>query len=39
MAEKGLTLDDMLAGLAEEREKLFKERYGDLTAHGEGKDR
>jgi bifunctional DNA-binding transcriptional regulator/antitoxin component of YhaV-PrlF toxin-antitoxin module len=32
MAEKGLTLDDMLAGLAEEGEKLFKEQYGDIAS-------
>lgn len=32
LAKKGLTADDLLAGLAIEREKLFKEQYGDLAA-------
>jgi AbrB family looped-hinge helix DNA binding protein len=32
LAQKGLTADDLLAGLAAEREKLFKEQYGDLAA-------
>ena len=32
LVEKGLTVNDLLAGLAEEREILFKERYGDLAA-------
>ena len=32
LIQKGLTADDLLTGLAAEREKLFKEQYGDLTA-------
>ncbi len=28
MKESGLTLEDLLAGLKEERKTLFKERYG-----------
>jgi hypothetical protein len=32
LAQKGLIAEDLLAGLAAEREKLFKEQYGDLGA-------
>ena len=30
MKEQGITLKDLLDGLEEVREQLFKERYGDL---------
>jgi hypothetical protein len=32
MAEEDVTLDDLLVGLDEEGEKLFKERYGHLLS-------
>ncbi len=32
MAEEGITLADLLAGLDEEGDKLFKERYGHLLS-------
>lgn len=32
MAEKDLSTEDLLAGLTVERERLFKEQYGDLAA-------
>lgn len=32
MAEEGISLSDMLAGLAEEGDQLFKERYGHLLS-------
>lgn len=32
LAEKGLTLDDLLKGLEDERAKLFEEQYGQLVS-------
>jgi bifunctional DNA-binding transcriptional regulator/antitoxin component of YhaV-PrlF toxin-antitoxin module len=32
LAEKGLTLDDLLSGLEDERARLFEERYGQLVS-------
>ena len=32
MAEEGITLVDLLTGLDEEGDKLFKERYGHLLS-------
>jgi hypothetical protein len=32
MAEKGLTVEDMMQGLEEEGEKLFQEQYGHLIS-------
>lgn len=32
MAEEGMTLANLLAGLEEEGDKLFKERYGHLLS-------
>lgn len=32
LAEKGLTLDDLLKGLEDERIKLFEEQYGQLVS-------
>lgn len=31
MAERGITVDDVLAGLDSTRERLFQERYGDFA--------
>jgi bifunctional DNA-binding transcriptional regulator/antitoxin component of YhaV-PrlF toxin-antitoxin module len=33
LAEQGISAIDFLDGAKEEREKLFKERYGDLTTN------
>ena len=33
MTEKNLSADDLLDGLVVERERLFKEQYGDLAAN------
>ncbi|TEU13543.1 MAG: hypothetical protein E3J21_18285 [Anaerolineales bacterium] len=32
LAEKGLTLDDLLRGLEDERARLFEEQYGQLVS-------
>jgi hypothetical protein len=32
LAEKGLTLDDLMSGLEDERARLFEERYGQLVS-------
>lgn len=32
LAEKGLTLDDLLSGLEDERAGLFEEQYGQLVS-------
>ncbi len=31
LAERGITVDDVLAGLDSTRERLFQERYGDFA--------